>query len=232
MLRTCGGYTPEGVRRYVESGRATADLALELAARAIDTPRTGRWLELGCGYGRVTRWLTRAVRPGNLWAADVDRAAVRFCAREFRANPVVSDTTFQLDRPVVVDATLAISVLTHLPEDGARAFVALLDRISAEGAVVIFTTHGEHSLAILERYDDGRYVPRRAELERSFHEHGSAYITYAFEASGGYGMAWHSPTAVRELVASVTQDRFAVLEHQPHALEDHQDLWVMRAGAR
>jgi hypothetical protein len=162
----------------------------------------------------------------------VDKAAVRFCARELGVQPVVSDTTFNTDVPVVVDATLAVSVLTHLPDAGAQAFFSLLDRVSAERAVVIFTTHGEHSLATLERYEDGRYAPQRSELEGSFRDRGSAYVPYAYDPSGGYGMAWHSPDAVRSLLAEVTGDRFAVLEHRPRALDYHQDIWVIRAVDR
>jgi SAM-dependent methyltransferase len=229
MLRACGGFTPDGIDRYLASGRATANLALDLSAGAIAEPRTRRWLELGCGYGRVTRWLARATGPDNLWAADVDRAAVRFCARELGVHPVVSDKTFHTDVAVVVDATLAVSVLTHLPDAGARAFFTLLDRVSGSGAVVIFTTHGEHSLATLERYEDGRYAPQRSVLERSYRERGSAYVPYGYDRSGGYGMSWHSPDAVRSLLTEVTGSRFAVLEHHPRALDDHQDVWLIRA---
>jgi 2-polyprenyl-3-methyl-5-hydroxy-6-metoxy-1,4-benzoquinol methylase len=82
---------PEHVRHYVEDAQsAMGNIRESLAAAGRSLDDVQACLDFACGYGRVTRWLVRALPPERVTAADTDRQAVRFCAHEFGVRPLVA----------------------------------------------------------------------------------------------------------------------------------------------
>src|SRR5437016_10513244 len=76
--------------------------------------RVDNILDLPCGGGRVLRFL--AVHySAKIWAGDLQRDMVGFCAREFGAVPVHSSTDFdQLSIVQSFDIIWCGSLVTHL----------------------------------------------------------------------------------------------------------------------
>jgi SAM-dependent methyltransferase len=99
-------------------------------------------LEIGCGYGRVTRALAQRLRPRTLSVCDLDEQASAFTAREFDVNlrPIVEALSPRENGRY--DLIIAASVYPWIDRvliEMNIAKVALLLRV---GGVFVFTTRG------------------------------------------------------------------------------------------
>jgi ubiquinone/menaquinone biosynthesis C-methylase UbiE len=124
------------VETFETTGRADAD---RLAAYL---PGKGVALDLGCGIGRVARYL--APRCGTLWAVDAsarmlelardrmaDLANVRYARCVDTAIPEVADGA--------VDLAYALLVLQHLEREDAFLLLEELHRVVAPSGTVVVT---------------------------------------------------------------------------------------------
>jgi SAM-dependent methyltransferase len=133
------------VERFLVSGRRENAIVRETVERSglrVDELRS--ILDWGCGCGRVTRW----------WG-DLDGAAVTACDYNPElvgwvgaSLPFVTARRNELEPPLPVpdasqDLVYAFSVLTHLPDDLALAWMAEIRRVLRPGGLFFFTTHGE-----------------------------------------------------------------------------------------
>src|SRR4051812_520170 len=90
-----------------------------------DEPEPRRILDFGCGFGRVMRHLRAIFPEATIFAADTMLAALDFCSREFRSEPVPSLRDFsKLRLPPDLDLIWAGSVMTHLPETNTRELMS------------------------------------------------------------------------------------------------------------
>jgi SAM-dependent methyltransferase len=202
--------------------------SLNAAGRRWD--ELGTWLDFGCGYGRVLRFLIARVPPDGVYAADVVREAVDFCASEFGVRPVHLDrqpAALELPR---VDFLYAISIVTHLTEGDARETLDALGKALKPGGIALFTTHGRRSLERIERYGE-QYVPLRSELTSRVQERGVAFVPYRYALENDYGMTWHSEAYVRRTMAELHDDYLELLLFEPHGLDGHQDVFAFRRVA-
>src|SRR5688500_6634156 len=73
--------SPKGVEAYRTRALnviGLIDRSLEVVGRDLRDVRS--WLDFGCGYGRVIRFLVQRVDPDRVYATDVIEEAVEFCA--------------------------------------------------------------------------------------------------------------------------------------------------------
>ena len=130
-------------REFLEIGGNAAGDILGAVAEAGGLAReSDRWLDFGCGSGRVARHLIGASGSRRLTGVDVDRGAIAWCSRhlpgDFRAigpKPPLSDLPGSYDR------ICAVSVLTHMDEPAQRVWIAELRRLLRVGGLLIVTTH-------------------------------------------------------------------------------------------
>ena len=182
-------------------------------------------LDFGCGYGRVIRLLVQRIEPRRVYATDVIKEAVDFCAKEFGVNPVYPAQTGTPTLPPT-DLVYAISVLTHVPEQSGRELLAVWAESIEPGGFLLFTCHGPSAFSNLERY--GRSLgSRRAQLTEDFDAHGFAYEPYPHHLGDAYGLAWHSREYVEGLAAEVLPG-FRQLFYEPAGLDGHQDVYAYR----
>jgi SAM-dependent methyltransferase len=217
----------EEVASYAERARnvlALIDEALALGGRSFDD--IGRWLDFGCGYGRVLRFLLERVPPERVSATDVIDEGVAFCRSEFGVTALHSARELETTRFGSFDFIYAISVITHLNEPNSRAFLKVIgDSLAADG-IALFTTHGRWSLDHVGLYGD-ELEPRAAEFARSVAEHGIAYVRYPF-APDDYGVTWHSREFIDETMAELHGGAVVPLLFKPHGLDGHQDVFAFR----
>jgi SAM-dependent methyltransferase len=135
---------------FVRSGEGISDL-IHATVRV-----RGRVLDFGCGCGRVARHL-----PG-VDGCDYNPALVEWCREnlpgEFRVNALEPPAPYEEES---YDLVYAISVLTHLTERLAEAWVAEWRRILRPGGHLLVTTHGDaYPLGRRNqpRYDAGQAV--------------------------------------------------------------------------
>jgi SAM-dependent methyltransferase len=108
----------------------------------------GRWLDYGCGSGRILLQLRRA-GVAELWGVDPDRAAIRWLRRRYGAERFAElPPAFPLAFPAgSFDVVLAISIFTHLDEAPQLAALAEIARLLRPGGLLIASTHGRELLA-------------------------------------------------------------------------------------
>jgi SAM-dependent methyltransferase len=162
MLKSTDGADLRDYRRSATDTLAVLDQALAQAGSSRE--EVGHWLDFGCGYGRVLRFLLQRVPAERVWVTDLLPEAVRFCSRQFNVNPVY-DLSQRADLLGTFDLIYAISVFTHVPPAEADALANMLASVLAPGGMLIFTVHGPSSLDASWRYPN-EFVGKRARPRR------------------------------------------------------------------
>jgi SAM-dependent methyltransferase len=142
-----------GQRWFSQTGRADAAKFLALA-EAAGLPAAGAVdvLDWGCGCGRIARWLAPEVlaRGGSFTGCDLNPRLVGWCAGNLPGHYAANGLQPPLPAPdAAMDLAYAHSVLTHLTEQTAQAWLAELRRILKPGGVAVVTFHDE---AFAERW--------------------------------------------------------------------------------
>lgn len=132
---------------FSERGAADAERFLALAARhGLDRAGPLDVWDLGCGCGRIARWSAPQViaAGGSFQGSDINGRLVAWCAQKLPGTYVVNRLTPPVKLPAAsMDLIYAHSVLTHLREKGARAWLAETARVLRPGGVALLTFHDE-----------------------------------------------------------------------------------------
>jgi SAM-dependent methyltransferase len=132
---------------FSEQGRADAAKYVELArAHGVRTDAPIDVLDFGCGCGRIARWLAPEViaAGGGFYGSDINRRLIQWCAE----NLPGSYFTNGLQPPLnladdSIDLLYSHSVLTHLTEATALAWLAEARRILRPGALALISFSDE-----------------------------------------------------------------------------------------
>jgi SAM-dependent methyltransferase len=154
-----------------------------LREAGFDPARGGSLLDFGAGSGRILQFLALYAKSCRLVGADVDEAAVDWCAKHldfaaFRCLPRRPPSPFADGE---FDALYAFSVFSHLPEELQLAWLAELARITRPGAALVLTVHGRH---VIDEITSGRRFhanPTAEALQRALPElerRGFAFFPY------------------------------------------------------
>jgi SAM-dependent methyltransferase len=220
----------EEVASYAERGRNVISLVEEtLAAAGKKIEDVERWLDFGCGYGRVLRFLLERVPPQRVSASDVIAEGVEFCRSEFGITALRSRRELASVQLGAYDFVYAVSVITHLDERNSVDFLRLLGDSLTEGGIALFTTHGEWSLAHPGHYGP-EYEAKAEEIESAVRERGIAYLRYEF-GPADYGMTWHSREFVEATIAELHGGKLRPLLFKPQGLDGHQDVYAYQRVA-
>lgn len=222
--------SPEEIASYAARASNVISLiheALAQADRALAD--VNRWLDFGCGYGRVLRFLLQEVPPKQIVASDLIKEAVDFCRSEFGVEGVYSGRDLSTVRLGSYDFIYAISVITHLNERNSSKFLRLMGEALNPGGIVMFTTHGKWSLDHSGEYGP-EYELRRAELADAVEARGVAYLPYQF-VGDDYGMTWHSRKYIEGKIAELHGGSVVPLFFKAHGLDGHQDVFAFRRVA-
>ena len=144
---------------------------------------------------------------------------VRWC----EANLPFADVTVNEISPPLpyadasLDLVYALSVLTHLPEELQHAWVRECRRVLKPGGRLLFSTMGEHYLA-LQRLSDS---------ERRSFEAGNLVVLYQGAPGTSLCSAYHPPAYVREQLAA----GFDPVAFRPAAEDGRHDIHLLRKPA-
>lgn len=196
---------------YVAVGRRVADDILTILG-AHGIPAEGRWLDFGCGSGRIARHIA-SIEHIALTGIDVDRRAIVWCAEHLRGDYRVIDANPPLPFAAgAFDVVYAVSVFTHLDEGPQRVWLAELHRILRPGGALVASTHPPE------------LVYNRPDLDRSGHEqlanNGFAFIR------GASGFNDDSAFHRADYVERVWGQYFRIVEHRPGAFFGYQDATI------
>lgn len=133
----------ENLKEFHETGRREAGaLDLIFARNGIVPSRSLRWLEYGCGVGRVTRWL--AERAGRITGADISanhlKLAKEYCEAEGVKNAdwVQIKTVKDIEALPPFDVLYSKIVLQHNPPPIIYAVLNLLLSKIDKGGLAVF----------------------------------------------------------------------------------------------
>lgn len=195
------------------------DRALEAANREAPSAI----LDMPCGYGRELRSLVARFPQASVTVCDIRPKAVRFCARRFGAEGVVSakrlDTvSFRRAFDLIWCGTL----MTNFDAPQTLALLDLFVRSASSGGVIVFTTHGEF---VRQRIHGGTDYGLTAQgvqkVIRTYEQTGYGYADYPWET--GYGISVTSPCWMRNQLT-----RYPCLKEVYFAQRDwdnHQDVF-------
>ena len=221
-----GGGSADEIASYAERANnviAAIDATLSAAGKTFGDFE--RWLDFGCGYGRVVRFLVQRVPAEQVSACDVVTEGVDFCESEFGVRPIYAPTDLTRLKLGSFDFIYAISVITHLNERNSFALLRLLGDSLTEEGIAMFTTHGRCSLENPALYG-AEYGKRRAEIAAAVERRGTAFVPYPFLAGEDYGMAWHSREFIESAMDELHEGRVRPLVFTERGLDNHQDVFT------
>jgi len=201
-------------RRVGKEGAADVEAAFLRARRPDEDYR--RWLDFGCGCGRMSRHLA-AAGPGRvLTGVDVDRPAVSWAARRLRGRFFAIEEHPPVDLPPAsFDVAVAVSVFTHLPEDRQGEWREELRRLLRPGGLLIATTLPPHLVSM---------VPNLSPLQSDeLNRRGFLYAP----GPGPFNQnaAFHS----RQFLEATWQPLFRLVDFRPAGMTGFQDLSIWEA---
>jgi SAM-dependent methyltransferase len=180
----------------------SALVAVEAARALAGRPAPHRVLDLPCGHGRVTRTLRAAYPAAEITACDLDHGGVDFCRDTFGCVPAYGREDFEaVTFPHPFDLVWVGSLLTHLPEARARAFLAYAAGLLGEGGMLVVTFHGRF---VAGRLHGGTYgIPDEfvGGMVAGFEGHGYGYADYPWQP--GYGISIARPDWMMDRMAEL-----------------------------
>ncbi len=211
------------VGSYVRVGQQAADAIQEAVHLAGRSGAIADVLDLGCGHGRVLRFLRERLPDATITACDLDPEAVAFCAAELGARPLQGAEDFDEIGFAEYDLVWMGSLLTHLPTPRWHQLAAVLGRVLRPDGVLVFSTHGDQALHDLDHYAPGLEA-RRAEIEGALEDAGHVYVPYRHYGSDAYGVAFHTTDDVDRTITAALGGSTRRLLHRPAGWGGHQDL--------
>lgn len=201
---------------YLRFGRELAESIVgHLAASGVAPEPSWRWLDFGCGCGRVARALLARHGVSDLVGVDTDELLVRWCGRHLagRYLTIAESPPTGLDAGSV-DVAAAVSIFTHLDEARQSAWLGELRRLLRPGGVLVASTHSPELTFM------------RPDLSEAQHrEMGEKGFLFA----PGFGRfnddgAFHSEA----YLDSVWGELFERLRFEHHGLDGFQDISIWR----
>ena len=175
-----------------------------------------RWLDFGCGCGRICRYLPLPGTCESIVGADVDKESIRWNARHLpRGEFLLLAPLPPAPLPSAgFDVIYAISVFTHLDEAPQLSWLEELTRLLRAGGLLLASTHGE------------QLAPTRPDLSSSQRTRLAA-DGFAF-APGAASFNDHTAFHSRSYLERNWSRNLTLLAFQPYGLFGYQDLSVWK----
>jgi SAM-dependent methyltransferase len=130
------------------AGGFMATLGVRALVQVVGKPMSKfrRILDFGCGPARILCWLGDVMPAANVIGVDINAEAIEWCR-----NNIGDAAEFVLNTPhpplpirdESIDLVYGLSVFTHLDEEFQFRWLEELHRITAPGAILVLTIHGE-----------------------------------------------------------------------------------------
>jgi SAM-dependent methyltransferase len=225
MLEGLSGRNVEHYNRYAISFIDRLEKELETSGRSWSD--VGACLEIGCGYGRVVRYLAERLPPHRIYVSDILDEAARFCAQEFAVQRIGVVGMEEFPPQMRFDVVYLLSVFTHIRiEQMAEICRQVIDRLAPHG-ILAFTTQGRgvaENEAHLRSLGDSMISEKRAIL-KALDTTGYYYKRYEHYLED-YGISLHS----REYIEQFFSDKFPTLKriHYGERENFYQDVFVYK----
>ena len=211
---------PCTIPQFLAGGEQTVrDIDDALSSVSLSLTQFRRFLDFGCGCGRLLLALRHARDDVHITGCDVDERAIGWC----QAN--LPQTTCVLTDPLpplpFADAAFDViwcgSVFTHLDEDRQDRWLAELQRILTPSGVLLASVHGPHSWE--PRLPPWTIARLRDEGIVFAHTGADAGIHPSW-----YQVTWHTERYIRRHWGAM----FDISGYVQRGFKHHQDVVVAR----
>lgn len=148
----------KAIEHYFKTGLQSATELRTILSSILKLNIDGcRLLEFASGYGCVTRHLTSIMPQCKITACDIHQEAVDFTNNILNCKAIISsDDPAAFNTPQRYDVAFALSFFSHMPKHTWNDWITALGNQVKPFGYLIFTTHGDTSLKVLE-HDNIKY---------------------------------------------------------------------------
>jgi SAM-dependent methyltransferase len=210
---------PGWASHYFSVGRSAIRVILAALLARYEYPHGDaeitRICDMGCGHGRVARYLRAAFPQADIAVADYDPTGVDWCVQQFGCRAIAGP------EPETFDLVWLGSVFTHLPPAIAERLLLTVKQALRPNGVLVFSTQGRYPL-LLHRGREG-YGFSRETTERMSADmvaHGYGYADYVGQSD--YGIAIADPSWFHRRMLDTPS--FMQILFQEKGWDGHQDV--------
>lgn len=229
LFKIDGKHVEDSYIHYNKVGKsALKNIEDALEAANMKFSEIKYFLDLPSGYGRVLRILQTKIEPQRITACDLNEEAVKFCNSEFGVEPLISNIDFKkIHFNKKYDLIWIGSLFTHLNHKSFHILLDVLYSILDNKGVLVFTTHGEHSLDLI----DNKWVynmdfPEKEKLIEILKNEGYYYISN--ESSKDYGMSICTTNYVFTEINRLYNGKLKLLLYKYRGWDNHQDVYAFQ----
>lgn len=140
----------------LESGLNEAGNLYRLGEKYIDSidKEGGRYLDFGCGVGRIFRLFMKDFKAENMHGIDPLEEFIQICERDFPAEYQFSKIGMRPPTQIAsqsIDLITAYSVFSHFSCIQATRWLAEFRRITRPGAILLLTTYGRGHIEYIDK---------------------------------------------------------------------------------
>jgi SAM-dependent methyltransferase len=185
------------------------------AFRAARRPgeRWSRWLDFGCGCGRLSREFVADDPDRKLTGVDPDDAAIRWASKHLRGDFLAIGRRPPTALPgSSFDVAVSISVFTHMEDALQREWIAEVHRVLRPGGLLIVSTLGPGRLNLIPGLT--------GEQSTEFARRGFLF------APGGGSFNWNGAFHSRAYLEAAWAPLFRLRDFRSEGMTNFQDLSV------
>ena len=171
-------------RKFLEHGGETAQVISDIVTRnGKPFEEAHRLLDLGCGCGRVIRFMPNLTKA-ELHGADYNGRLLAWCRANlpghFRRNKLLPPLPYGSDE---FDVIYLLSVFTHLRLASQRLWLAEFARVVSPGGIVVITFHDEDYVELIAEPVDREALARDGfTIRNDFSEGSNAMASFQTRA--------------------------------------------------
>jgi SAM-dependent methyltransferase len=218
------------VKQYIQVGEDVVRLveqSLQLAKR--DWSDLNAVLDIPSGYGRELRAFVDKVPAEKITACDILQEQIDFCGRAFGCKTFLSSDDFSSIRfPEKYSLIWVGSLFTHLDKKRFEDLLSLLFYALEPGGILIFTTHGAHSIDIFESYwRKGSAPMTRQQAEIKASENGGFYF-FPYNYDPSFGVSISLKCYVESLCQRIFNNQAKIIKYEFKGWDHHQDVFAIK----
>ncbi len=142
---------------YLRLGETHVNTMMSIVSSSDFSLQEGnRVLDLGCGAGRMIRWLDKVASQCEIWGLDINARCIKWCQQNLSPPFKFATITTNPHLPFedrYFDFTYCGSVFTHI-DDLADAWLLELKRITAPGGRIFITVHDKHTADLIMNHPE------------------------------------------------------------------------------
>jgi len=176
---------------YMHFGKAALDFVLKTIKKA-GKKELQNILDLPCWHGRELRFFKAHFPEAKIFACDIGKDGVDFCAETFGVEGIYSQQDLQLiSIPYQFDLIWCGSLLTHLDKKYWRDFLQFFCEHLYKNGILIFSTHGNFVIEkfSLVKVDLGIDEIIKKKLLEQYDQPGFSYGDYSGHLNYGISLS-------------------------------------------